>query len=133
MIVISFVQLQEERVNQDIRRMRTTLQLVIYKYPPSFTSSRPLQPKKLTREELHDRLAKGLCWHCDEPWSRDHRCKKGRPVLIEPIDDSEHEEKDHEHKEENMEEDPQPTDSVMHALAGYANTQTMKIGGFLKQ
>ncbi|RWW22372.1 hypothetical protein GW17_00013430 [Ensete ventricosum] len=132
-VVISFAWLQEEQFNQDIRRIRTTPRLAAYKSPPSFTSSYPLQPKKLTREELRDRSVKGLCWHCDESWSRDHYCKKGRLLLIKPIDDSEHEKEDHEHEEENIEDDPQRTDCMVHALMGYANPQMMKIGGFLKQ
>ncbi|RRT56656.1 hypothetical protein B296_00008237 [Ensete ventricosum] len=67
---------------------------------PSTTSRSP-QPKKLLREELHDRYAKGLCWHCDKLWSHDHHCKKERLLMIEPI---EHEEGDLEH-EENVKED----------------------------
>ncbi|RZS01226.1 hypothetical protein BHM03_00031046 [Ensete ventricosum] len=46
--------------------------------------------------------------------------------------DFEREEEDHEY-EKNTEEDPQPTDCMVHALVGYANPQMMKIGGFLKQ
>ncbi|RRT42593.1 hypothetical protein B296_00021950 [Ensete ventricosum] len=88
--------------------------------------------KKFTREELHDRSTKRLCWHCDEPWSRDHRCKKGRLLLIEPVDESEQEEEDLKHEEENMKEDPQSAFSTVHALAGYANRQKMKIEEFLK-
>ncbi|RWW38851.1 hypothetical protein BHE74_00055878 [Ensete ventricosum] len=50
--------------------------------------------------------AKDLCWHYDELWSRDHHCKKQRLLMIEPIEESKHEEEDLEH-EENMKEDPQ--------------------------
>ncbi|RRT52801.1 hypothetical protein B296_00035656 [Ensete ventricosum] len=98
--------------------------------PAPSAPSRPLQPKKLTREEFRDRSTKGLCWHCDEPWSHDHRCERGRLLLIEPLDNSK--EEVHEHKEEVMEEEPQPADCMMHALASYANRQTMKVG-LLKQ
>ncbi|RWV84481.1 hypothetical protein GW17_00053802 [Ensete ventricosum] len=83
--MISFAQLQEEQLNQDVQRTRTTPRPVAYK-PPS-TSSRPPQPKKLTREELRDRFVKRLCWHCDEPWSHDHRCKKGQLLLIESTEE----------------------------------------------
>ncbi|RRT41535.1 hypothetical protein B296_00039759 [Ensete ventricosum] len=100
-------------------------------YKPPSIPSRPSLLKKLIREELYDRLAKRLCWHCDEPWSRDHRCKKGHLLLIEPLEDVEEEVQEHE--EEIMEEEEQPVDITMHALADYANPQTMKVGGFLKQ
>ncbi|RWW43282.1 hypothetical protein BHE74_00051081 [Ensete ventricosum] len=36
-------------------------------------------------------------------------------------------------EEEAMEEEPQPIDYAVHALAGYSNLQTMKVGGLLKQ
>ncbi|RWV88181.1 hypothetical protein GW17_00049754 [Ensete ventricosum] len=68
------------------------------------------------------RSAKGLCWHRDEPWSKDHPCKRGRLLMIEPIEDPE---------PKPVEEEAEPVISTVHALAGYANTQTMKIEGFL--
>ncbi|RWW23692.1 hypothetical protein GW17_00012050 [Ensete ventricosum] len=64
-----------------------------------------------TVQEYHTRSAKGLCWHCDKPWSHEHRCKKRRLLMIEPVEESEHKEEDLEHKEEDMEEKPQPADS----------------------
>ncbi|RRT48760.1 hypothetical protein B296_00046311 [Ensete ventricosum] len=45
----------------------------------------------------------------------------------------EHEEEDLKHEEEVTEEEPQPSDCMVHALAGYANLQTMNVGRFLKQ
>ncbi|RRT76205.1 hypothetical protein B296_00015877 [Ensete ventricosum] len=50
--------------------------------------------------------------------------------MIEPIEDLEKEVQEHE--EEVMEEEPQLTNCMMHALAGDANPQTMKVGGLLK-
>ncbi|RWW37813.1 hypothetical protein BHE74_00057019 [Ensete ventricosum] len=125
---ISFAEIQEERLNQDAQRMRTTPRPMAYK--PSIPSY-PSLPKKLTREELRDRSSKGLCWFYDELWSHDHHCKKGRLLLIEPLEDVEEEVQEHE--EVVTEEEEQPVDITMHALAGYANPQTMKVGGFLRQ
>ncbi|RRT69071.1 hypothetical protein B296_00022790 [Ensete ventricosum] len=82
------------------------------------------------QEELRDRTAKGLCWHCDEPWSRDHHSRKGRLLMIKPIEESEPDDADHE--SEDTEEDLQPIVSTVHALAGYVNLQMIKIEGFLK-
>ncbi|RWW53907.1 hypothetical protein BHE74_00039551 [Ensete ventricosum] len=92
-------------------------------------------PKKLTRDELRERSAKELCWHCDEPWSREHHCKKGRLLVIEPAEDEDNKTSEEalEPKEEAMEEESQPTDYAVHALAGYSNPQTMKVGGLLKE
>ncbi|RRT31798.1 hypothetical protein B296_00048648 [Ensete ventricosum] len=79
--------------------------------------------KKLTRDELRERSAKGLCWHCDEPWSRERCCKKGRLLMIEPVEDEDKEpsEEGLEPEEEATEEEPQPANYAVHALAGYSN------------
>ncbi|RWV79569.1 hypothetical protein GW17_00059273, partial [Ensete ventricosum] len=81
------------------------------------------------------RSAKGLCWHCDEPWSSEHRCKKGRLRAIEPVEDEDNEcsKESLKPKEEVTEEEPQSVDFMVHELAGYSNPQTMKVGGLLKQ
>ncbi|RWW09995.1 hypothetical protein GW17_00026480 [Ensete ventricosum] len=68
-----------------------------------------------------------------ELWSRKRRCKKGRLLMIELVEESEHEGEDLEYDEEDLEEEPQPADCTVHALADYANLRMMKIGGFLKQ
>ncbi|RWV78979.1 hypothetical protein GW17_00059962, partial [Ensete ventricosum] len=87
------------------------------------------------RDELREQSAKGLCWHCDEPWSLEHRCKKGRLLVIELVEDEDNEPSEEalDLEEEAMKEESQPIDYVVHALAGYSNPQTMKVGGFLKQ
>ncbi|RRT64044.1 hypothetical protein B296_00037468 [Ensete ventricosum] len=77
MMTISFVQLQEERLNHEARRTRIAPQLAIPKPSAPSTIIQAPAPKKLTREELRERSMKGLCWHYDKPWSREHRCKKG--------------------------------------------------------
>ena len=55
--------------------------------------------------------------------------------MIEPIEEEviEHSEESLECEEEDAEEEPQPTEVTVHALAGYSNPQTMKVGGLLKQ
>ncbi|RRT36106.1 hypothetical protein B296_00034965 [Ensete ventricosum] len=81
-------------------------------------------PKTLIRDELHERSIKELCWHCDKPWSLEHHCKKGQLLMIEPAEDEDNEtsEEDLEPKEETMEEESQPANYVVHALAGYSNS-----------
>ncbi|RRT34109.1 hypothetical protein B296_00037715, partial [Ensete ventricosum] len=68
-------------------------------------------------------------------WSREHRCKKGRLLMTEPMEDEDNEPSEDglEPEEEAIEEEPQPADYVVHALVGYSNPQTMKVGGLLKQ
>ncbi|RWV80954.1 hypothetical protein GW17_00057687 [Ensete ventricosum] len=92
-------------------------------------------PKNLTRDELRKRSAKGFYWHYDELWSRKHHCKKGQLLMIEPVEDEDNETSEEalEPKEEAMEEESQPADYAVHALAGYFNPQMMKVRGLLKQ
>ncbi|RWW07348.1 hypothetical protein BHE74_00006477 [Ensete ventricosum] len=76
--------------------MKTTPRLAAYKPPVPSIPNHPSLPKTLARDELRDRSVKGLCCHYDEPWSRNHRCKKGCLILIEPIEDMEEEVQEHE-------------------------------------
>ncbi|KAJ8459415.1 hypothetical protein OPV22_032341 [Ensete ventricosum] len=91
--------------------------------------------KKVDKRRASQRSAKELCWYCDEPWSREHHCKKGRLLMIEPAEDEDNEtyEEALEPKEETMEEESQPDNYAVHALVGYSNPQMMKVGGLLKQ
>ncbi|RWV83937.1 hypothetical protein GW17_00054392 [Ensete ventricosum] len=135
MAVISFARIQEERLNHEARRTRVAPRPAILRPIAPSTAIRALTPKKLTRDELRERSTKGLCWHCDEPWSHEHRCKKGRLLMIELVEDEDNEpsEEGLEPEEEAIEEEPQPAYYAVHALAGYSNPQTMKVGGLIKQ
>ncbi|RWV87066.1 hypothetical protein GW17_00050980, partial [Ensete ventricosum] len=90
--------------------------------------------KKVDKRRASEKSAKGLCWHYDEPWSREHCCKKGRLLMIQPMEDEDNKTSEEalEPKEEAMEEESQPADYVVHALVGYSNPQMMKVGGLLK-
>ncbi|RWW62050.1 hypothetical protein BHE74_00030849 [Ensete ventricosum] len=83
----------------------------LYCHPSPYT-------KKLTRDELRERSAKGFCWHCDELWSREHRCKKGWLLVIEPVkdEDTEPSEESLEPEDEAAEEEPKSADYAVHAL-----------------
>ncbi|RZS03129.1 hypothetical protein BHM03_00033269 [Ensete ventricosum] len=69
------------------------------------TAIRAPARNKLTRDELREHSAKGLCWHYDEPWSREHRCKKGQLLVIELVEDE-----DSELSEEGLEPEEEPTE-----------------------
>ncbi|RZR72316.1 hypothetical protein BHM03_00012430 [Ensete ventricosum] len=129
---ISFARLQEDGLNHDARRTKITTRLAAPEplVPPAI--NRSSWPKKLTREELCDRSAKGLCWNYDELWSHDHYCKKVRLLMIEPIEEIELEDMDLESEEDDIKEKPQSAVSTVHALSGYAKPYTMKIEESLK-
>ncbi|RZS00286.1 hypothetical protein BHM03_00029952 [Ensete ventricosum] len=135
MATISFARIQEEQLNHEVRRTRVAPRPAMPRPTAPSTTIQAPALKKLTRDELHERSAKELCWHCDKPWSREHRCKKGWLFMIEPAKDEDNEifEEALEPKEESMEEESQPADYVVHALAGDSNPQMMKVGGLLKQ
>ncbi|RWV79264.1 hypothetical protein BHE74_00050982 [Ensete ventricosum] len=61
--------------------------------------------------------------------------KKDQLLVIEPVEDEDIKpsEEGLEPKEEAIEEEPQPADYAVHALAGYSNLQMMKDGGLLNQ
>ncbi|RWV76979.1 hypothetical protein GW17_00062260 [Ensete ventricosum] len=94
-------------------------------YSPIYCHPSP-HTKKLTRDELHERSTKGLYRHYDEPWSREHHCKKGRHLVIEPMEDEDNEPSEEvvESKEEAIEEESQPADYAVHALTDYSNDRT---------
>ncbi|RWW11405.1 hypothetical protein GW17_00024984 [Ensete ventricosum] len=114
MVAISFACIQEERLNHEVRRTRVTPRPAMPRPTTPSTAIRAPAPRKLTRDELREYSAKWLCWHCNEPWSRKHRRKKGRLLVIEPVEDedSEPSEEGLEPEEEATKEEPQPADYV---------------------
>ncbi|RWV78655.1 hypothetical protein BHE74_00055898 [Ensete ventricosum] len=101
---------------------------------PLLSSEPPHQKNSHAMSFANDR-PKGYVGIANELWSREHHCKKGWLLMIEPVEDedSEPSEEGPKTEEEAMEEEPQPADYAVHALAGYTNPQTMKVGGLLKQ
>ncbi|KAB5511770.1 hypothetical protein DKX38_028798 [Salix brachista] len=88
---------------------------------PAPGSSNPKTFKRLSRTEMDDRRARGLCFNCDEIYSRGHQCK--RLFWLDGVEDSvQGEKEDHE-----IEEEFQPEISL-HAIMGEnAGGKTMKI------
>ncbi|RZR98388.1 hypothetical protein BHM03_00027726 [Ensete ventricosum] len=123
MAVIFFTCIQEKQLNHEVRRTRVTPRPDMPRPTAPSTAIQAPAPKKLTRDELRERLAKELCWHCDEPWSHEHHCKKGQLLVIELAKDEDNETSEEalEPKEEAMEEESQPANYAVHALVGYSN------------
>ncbi|RZR72867.1 hypothetical protein BHM03_00018011 [Ensete ventricosum] len=134
MATISFARIQEEQLNHKVRRTRVAPRPAMPRPTAPSTTIQAPAPKKLKRDELGERSAKELYWHCDEPWSHEHHCKKGRLLMIELAEDEDNETSEEalEPIEEAMEEEFQPANYPVHALAGYSNPYMMKVGGLLK-
>ncbi|RWW21412.1 hypothetical protein GW17_00014438 [Ensete ventricosum] len=127
MIVISFARIHEDRLNQDARRTKATARPAAQRLSAPSTTSRSPQLKKLTREECRDRSAKDLCWHCNKLWSRDHHCKKERPLLVEPTEEPKLKDMALESEEKDMKEK-----SLSAARTFHATPQILDIDGFIK-
>ncbi|RWW18498.1 hypothetical protein GW17_00017517 [Ensete ventricosum] len=120
---MSFARIQEEQLNHEVRRTRVAPRPTMSRPTAPSTSIQAPAPKKLTRDKLHEQSAKELCWHCDELWSREHHCKKGQLLVIEPAEDEDNKTSEEalEPNEEAMEEESQPANYAVHALASYSN------------
>ena len=44
--------------------------------------------KKLTKEDVQERIKKGMCFKCGEKWNKDHRCRTGKVFMIIDSSDS---------------------------------------------
>lgn len=105
----------------------------VFKTSPIHSSDTQVKPKTLTSAERAEKLAKGLCFFCDQPYEKRHRCnnKKTQLFLIEipGEEDEEMAELVGETAEDIGEiEDDQPQISV-YALSGRPNFQTMRVTG----
>ncbi|XP_012850824.1 PREDICTED: uncharacterized protein LOC105970535 [Erythranthe guttata] len=56
-------------------------------YPPRNPSMSP--NRRIPNQDLDERRAKGLCFWCDEKYSRDHHCPKRRQMYVMEIGDEE--------------------------------------------
>ncbi|KAG6482283.1 hypothetical protein ZIOFF_058914 [Zingiber officinale] len=71
--------------------------------------------KRLSRAEMAEQRAKGLCFNCDESYSTGHKCKRLFWIEV-PDDDSEGEEEGETHPEISL-----------HAISRVRNSQTMQL------
>jgi hypothetical protein len=70
----SFARVQEEKLSDKTHRTaRTFSRPAADKDGSSSTPTRKIA--RLTQEELKEKTARGLCWHCDEKWHRGHMFK----------------------------------------------------------
>jgi hypothetical protein len=96
-------------------------------------SSKTPQPTRLTRQQLDERKAKGLCFNCDNKYSKGHKCGEKKLFFIdcEEEEEQEQEPSQYENVEEILSEELTPTISC-NALAGISTPQTLKIEGYIK-
>ncbi|XP_019416449.1 PREDICTED: uncharacterized protein LOC109327750 [Lupinus angustifolius] len=87
--------------------------------------------KHLTSAEVRERREKGLCFRCDEPFTRDHRCKNRqfRMLILEE------EEEDEEERGENSIETSEVHDLRLSlcSMSGFTTTRSWKVEGMLNR
>jgi hypothetical protein len=105
----------------------------IYRENNALSSKTP-QPTRLTTQQLEERKAKGLCFNCDNKYSKGHKCGEKKIFYIEIEEEEEQEQEPS--QDENVEaippEELTPTISC-NALAGISTPQTLKIKGYKKR
>jgi hypothetical protein len=86
----------------------------------NFPSSKPPQPTRLTPQQLEERKEKGLCFNCDNKYSKGHKCGEKKLFYIDYEEEEEQEQEQKPSQDEYVEEiyfeDITPTISC-HALA----------------
>lgn len=92
----------------------------------SRTSSKPWE------SERQRRLAKGLCFCCNERYSPGHRCKPASLTLME-LEDSENPTKEVAGEAEIENPEAEITEVTFHAILGSFTCTTMKLKGSLGQ
>lgn len=103
-------------------------------------SSNLPKPTRLTPQQMNERRSKGLCFNCDNKYSKGHKCGEKKLFYIDCEEDEEKEqetleEKEQETPEGKKKETPEeitPTISC-NALAGITTPQTLKIEGYIKK
>ncbi|KAL4574682.1 hypothetical protein LXL04_021518 [Taraxacum kok-saghyz] len=89
------------------------------------------EDRPLTESQIQEKRAKGLCYKCDDKWSRGHQCKKQvNVILVYEEEAAEAEDKLIErvtHLE--MAELIEPVEVSLHSIAGLTSPKTMKLRG----
>jgi hypothetical protein len=98
----------------------------------NFPSSKPPQPTRLTPQQLEERKAKGLCFNCDNEYSKGHKCGETKLFYIDCEEEEEQEPSQDEYVKDIYYEEMTPTISC-HGLDGISTPQTLKIEGYIKK
>ncbi|KAB5541338.1 hypothetical protein DKX38_014312 [Salix brachista] len=120
---MSLARLYERRGG--VRKLAPTNHRFTPQQPVTSNSNNSKIFKRLSRTEMDERRAKGLCFNCDEVYTRGHQCK--RLFWLDGIEESvQGETEDHDIEEEF------PPEISLHAIMGeHSGGKTMKIHGII--
>nr|KYP31955.1 hypothetical protein KK1_047478 [Cajanus cajan] len=85
--------------------------------------------KYLTGAEMREKHEKGLCFRCDEPYHREHRCKNKQFRMIVMCEDEENEE---EEEDLTMPESFKSLQLSLFSMTGFTTAKSWKVGGDLQ-
>jgi hypothetical protein len=77
--------------------------------------------------QMSERKKKGLCYHCDERWSVDHKCKTMKLYIMESVEEEEKVEDAVEEEVELCVEEEEPAEITLCALLGSSSPSTMRV------
>jgi hypothetical protein len=118
-----------ESKNMAMATRRTTTN--IYR-ENNIPSSKTPQPTKLTPQQLEERKEKGLCFNCDNKYSKGHKCREKKLFYIHCEEEEEQEQSQDENVDVISFEELTPT-ILCNALARINTPQTLKIEGYIKK
>ncbi|XP_057475850.1 uncharacterized protein LOC130763850 isoform X2 [Actinidia eriantha] len=92
--------------------------------------------KRELPKELEEKKAKGLCFRCNEKYTRGHQCKKKQLYAIE-VDDGEQEDSEQEVPQEEINEEILDQEGDLqisiNAITGSVSYRTMRVHGLVKK
>ncbi|XP_040987625.1 uncharacterized protein LOC121235342 [Juglans microcarpa x Juglans regia] len=98
------------------------------------SKSKPYEVKKFSREEVQERIKKGLCFKCGDKWSKEHSCKSGKAYVM--IEDDENK-KSSSHESENDEAEPSEDDEdaelSLNAMFGVQRPTSMRVMAWIEK
>lgn len=98
---------------------------------PTRTNSSTVPFKRLTPEELAMRREKGLCFQCDEKYSRGHKCSSSLFLLIMEDNDEVPEPHDQQLALPKIVPEPPPMQLSFNALSGHVVPETLRMQGYI--
>jgi len=99
---------------------------------PTRPNSSTVPFKRLTPEELAMRREKGLCFQCDEKYSRGHKCSSSLFLLIVEDNDEVPEPPEPQLTLPDIVPEPPPAQLSFNALSGHVVPETLRLQGYIR-
>ncbi|KAG8376274.1 hypothetical protein BUALT_Bualt09G0046200 [Buddleja alternifolia] len=109
--------------------------------PNSTTTSTNKPGRRITSQEIDEKRAKGLCFLCDEKYTKDHNCPKRKQLFLMEFSEDQGDSSDNEqeeqqcwgHIEEHIDtQNPTSYHISMNAMNGIHDFRTMRVHGSTK-